>query len=232
MKLSILMPAYNEAATVATAIKRVLAVEFPCETELVVVDDGSTDDTRQVLEGIEDTRLSKLFHPFNRGKGAAVRTASRVADGDYAIIFDADLEYSPDDILKVLTPVINRDAEVVFGTRTFGGASAYSFVYVMGNKVTTFAANALFNAWLSDLHCCLKLLPLPLLWELGVESNGFGADTEIAAKLLARRVRPFEVPIGYRARTHAEGKKITWRDGLDALRILVRIRVTGNASSC
>lgn len=226
MKLSVLMPAYNEAATLAAAVKRVRSVDFPCDMELVVVDDGSTDGTRDIVAGLEAPVITRR-HEVNQGKGAAIRTAAAVATGDLAVIFDADLEYSPEDLLPMLHVLPDGEASVVFGTRTFGGASAYSFTYVMGNRLTTLAANVLFNSYITDMHCCLKLMPLSLMRELRVTSNGFGADTEITAKLLARGIRPYEVPVSYRARTHDEGKKVTWRDGVESLLILARTRAHG-----
>ncbi len=224
MKLSILVPVYDEGATLKTAIDRVLDVDYPCEVEVVVVDDGSTDGSRELLEGYRDPRLVLHVHPHNRGKGAAIRTASEHASGDYMIICDADLEYSPAEIPLLLAPVLAGDAEVVYGTRAFGSHSAYSFWYVMGNKGVTLTANVLFNAYLSDLETCFKLLPLKLYRELDVRETGFGMEAELTAKLLARGVRPFEVPITYRARSREEGKKLTWRDGIEALVILGRIR--------
>lgn len=225
MKLSILMPAYNEAATVGLAIKRVLGVCYPCEVELVVVDDGSRDNTGEVLAAIEDPRLVTGRHPVNKGKGAAVRTAAAMATGDYLVVFDADLEYSPEDLLDLLAPIQRGDAEVVYGVRTFGAATAHSFWFVIGNRVNTFTANALFNTWISDLHSCLKLMPIPLFRQLPVRENGFGLDTEITAHLLARGYCPYEVPISYRARSREEGKKLTWVDGVDATWILLRVRI-------
>jgi glycosyltransferase involved in cell wall biosynthesis len=225
MKLSILMPAYNEAATVGTAIKRVLEIHYPCEAELVVVDDGSIDDTWAVLSAIDDPRVRICEHPVNLGKGAAVRTAASLATGDYLLIFDADLEYSPDDILKLLGPVLRGDSEVVYGVRSFGSSTAHSFWFVIGNKVNTFTANFLFNTWLSDLHSCLKLMPVSLLRELPLKQRRFGFDTEVTALLLARGVRPYEVPISYKARSRDEGKKLTWADGVEATWILLRVRL-------
>jgi glycosyltransferase involved in cell wall biosynthesis len=227
MKLSVLMPAFNEGGTVAQAIKRVLDVDYPCDMELVVVDDGSADDTADVLAGMSDTRLTMLRHTVNLGKGAAVRTAADAATGDWMLIFDADLEYTANDILRVLEPVLAGDTEVVLGTRTFGGSSAHSFWFVMGNRLTTFTANLLFNSWINDLHACLKLLPLPLFRELDTNEDRFGMDTELVAKLLLRGIRPIEVSINYRARTFEEGKKISWRDGLASLKILLMIRLGG-----
>ncbi len=226
MKLSILMAAYNESARIAAAVKQVLDTEYPCEVELVVVDDGSADDTCALASAVADPRVKVARHPVNRGKGAAVKTAAGLATGDYMIIFDADLEYSPDDIVHLLQAVLHEDATVVFGARRFGSSTAHSFWYVLGNKATTFAANALFNSWISDLHTCLKMMPLELFRELPLQANGFGLDTELTAKLLARGLRPYEVPIGYKARSHEEGKKITWRDGVESLWILGRVRAT------
>jgi len=225
VKLSILMPVYNEAATIATAVKRVLDVEYPCEVELVLVDDGSTDGTRYVLDGLDHPLLTRVDHPANRGKGAAIRTAAEHATGDYMIICDADLEYAPEEIPGLLKPVFDGRAEVVYGTRSFGSHTAYSFWYVIGNKAVTFWANLLFNSWISDLETCFKLMPLPLYRSLDVRSVGFGMEAEVTGKLLRRGIRPFEVPISYQARSREQGKKLTWRDGVEALWILVKERV-------
>jgi len=225
LKLSILIPAYNEAATVGVAVKRLLDIRYPCDIELVIVNDGSVDNTMDVLSGIDDPRVVVTEHPVNRGKGAAVRTAAAMATGDYMLVFDADLEYSADDILSLLSPLQRGDAQVVYGVRTFGASTAHSFWFVIGNRVNTFTANALFNTWISDLHTCLKLLPLSLFRELPVKENGFGLDTELTAMLLARGVRPYEVPIHYKARSREEGKKLTWGDGVEATWILLRVRM-------
>jgi dolichol-phosphate hexosyltransferase len=221
LKLSILIPAYNEAATVGVAVKRLLDIRYPCDVELVIVNDGSADDTMDVLSSIDDPRVVVAEHPVNRGKGAAVRTAASLASGDYMLVFDADLEYSADDILSLLAPLQRGDAEVVYGVRTFGASTAHSFWFVIGNRVNTFTANALFNTWISDLHSCLKMLPLAMFRELPVKENGFGLDTELTAMLLARGVRPYEVPIHYKARSREEGKKLTWGDGVEATWILI-----------
>ena len=225
MKLSILIPAYNEAATVGVAVKRLLDIRYPCDIELVIVNDGSVDHTMDVLNSIDDPRVVVTEHKANRGKGAAVRTAAALATGDYMLVFDADLEYSAEDILSLLSPLQRGDAEVVYGVRTFGASTAHSFWFVIGNRVNTFTANALFNTWISDLHTCLKLLPLALFRELPVKENGFGLDTELTAMLLARGVRPYEVPIHYKARSREEGKKLTWGDGVEATWILLRVRM-------
>ena len=224
-KLSILMPVYNEQATLREALKRLLDVHFPCELEVVCVDDGSSDGTADILQAFSDHRLRVIRHPINRGKGAAIRTAINEASGDYAVMYDADLEYAPEDLPRLVEPILQGEATVVFGTRSFGSHTAYSFWYVMGNKVVTHAANILFNSWISDLETCYKMLPVKLLRELDIKQSGFGMEPEITAKLLTRGIRPYEVPISYRARSRAEGKKLTWRDGVEALWVLLRLRV-------
>jgi dolichol-phosphate hexosyltransferase len=228
MKLSVLMPVYNEAATLSSAVARVLDVEYPCDVELVLVDDGSTDGTDQVIGTLPGSVVT-YRHPVNRGKGAAVRTAAGLATGDYVIVCDADLEYTPSDIPALLRPILQGEAEVVFGTRSFGSHTAYSFWYVLGNWAVTMVANVLFNAWLSDLETCFKVMPLALYRQLDLREEGFGIEPEITAKLLKRRIRPYEVPITYRARGREEGKKLTWRDGIQALWILARIRFFARA---
>jgi glycosyltransferase involved in cell wall biosynthesis len=224
VKLSILMPVYNEEERIADALKQALAVDYPCEIELVVVDDGSRDATAEILGRLDDSRLRVITHPRNAGKGAAIRTAVNSAEGEYMVILDADLEYDPQDIPKLLDPVLDGRATVVYGNRTFGSHSAYSFWYVMGNKGVTTVANMIYNSYISDLETCFKLLPLELFRSLQIKSAGFGMEAEITGKLLRRRIRPYEVPISYRARTRDEGKKITWKDGVEALWILLRER--------
>ncbi|GIF49364.1 glycosyl transferase family 2 [Asanoa ferruginea] len=224
MKLSILMPVYNEEERIAEALKQALAVEYPCEIELVVVNDGSRDGTGAILDAADDARLRVITHPRNAGKGAAIKTAVDSAEGDYMVILDADLEYDPMDIPKLLDPVLDGRAKVVYGNRTFGSHSAYSFWYVMGNKAVTTAANVLFNSYIGDLETCFKLLPVSLYRSLEIKSKGFGMEAEVTGKLLRRKIRPYEVPISYRARGREEGKKITWKDGVEALWILTRER--------
>jgi glycosyltransferase involved in cell wall biosynthesis len=219
------MPVYNEQDRVADAVKQALDVDYPCQIELVVVDDGSRDGTAEVLGRVDDPRVRVILHPRNLGKGAAIRTAADAASGEYMVILDADLEYDPEDISKLLEPVLDGHAKVVYGNRTFGSHSSFSFWYVMGNKAVTTAANVLFNCYLGDLETCFKLMPVELYRSLDVRSRGFGMEAEVTGKLLRRRYRPYEVPISYRARTREEGKKITWRDGVEALWILTRERL-------
>jgi glycosyltransferase involved in cell wall biosynthesis len=219
------MPVYNEYKTLASAVKEVLSVDYPCDIELVVVDDGSTDGTRELYSSFEgDPRVSVHLHERNQGKGGAIRTAASVATGDYLIICDADLEYSPAQIPSLLEPVLAGDAEVVYGTRTFGSHNAFSYLYVLGNKAVTTAANVLFNCYISDLETCFKLIPAPLYRDLRVHSAGFGMEAEITGKILRIGIRPFEVPISYKARSREDGKKLTWLDGVEALWILFRER--------
>jgi dolichol-phosphate hexosyltransferase len=224
MLLSILMPVFNEEARVGEAVKQALGVDYPCDVELVVVDDGSTDGTVGLLRQIDEPRMRLVQHGRNQGKGAAIRTAAADARGDMLVILDADLEYDPRDIPKLLEPVIEGRARVVYGGRSFGGHSSFSFWYVMGNKGVTLVANVLFNSYLSDLETCFKLMPVELYRSLDVRAKGFGMEAEVTGKLLKRKIRPFEVPISYNARTREEGKKITWRDGVRAVWILGRER--------
>jgi glycosyltransferase involved in cell wall biosynthesis len=225
VKLSILMPVYNEEARLPEALKQALNVDYPCDIEMIVVDDGSEDGTRDILNRADDPRLRVVLHEHNQGKGAAIKTAVDHASGDYLIILDADLEYDPQDIPRLLVPVLDGRASVVYGNRTFGGHSSFSFWYVMGNKGVTTAANVLFNCYIGDLETCFKLMPLELYRGLQIKSKGFGMEAEVTGKLLRNGYRPYELPISYRARSREEGKKITWKDGVEALWILVRERV-------
>lgn len=227
MKLSILMPVYNEQATLQKAVDRVLAIEFQdgVEIEFVIVNDGSEDRTRQILDALEDPRIRVFHQSVNQGKGAAISRAVQEATGDYVIICDADEEYRPAEIPSLLQPVLDGEAELVYGSRTFGSHTSFSYWYVIGNKGVNLITNILFNAYLSDVETCFKLMPLSLYRSLDIKEKGFGMEAEVTAKLLARGHRPYEVPITYKARTREEGKKITVKDGFEALWILVRIRL-------
>jgi dolichol-phosphate hexosyltransferase len=226
MKLSILMPVYNEVATLQSAVKRVLDVDYPVEIELVIVDDGSTDGTRALYPqwACED-KIRIHEKPTNEGKGAAIRTGAGLADGDYVIMCDADLEYAPEEIPSLLAPVLDGQAEVVYGTRTFGSHNAYSYFYVLGNRGVTTFANVLFNRYISDLETCFKLMPLGFYRKLDIKAAGFGMEAEVTGKILRAGVRPYEVPISYKARSREAGKKLTWKDGVEAIWILARERV-------
>lgn len=227
-KLTIAVPVYNERQRVARALKELLATTFPVETEVIVVDDGSSDGTSDELAHIglpEHVRL--IRHPQNRGKGAALRTALEAATGDVFVPFDADLEYDPQDLPKLLHPLIRGETDVVYGTRAFGSHTAFSFVYVLGNKFLNLWANVLFNSYISDLETCFKMVRTPLLRSLDLRLSSFDIEAEVTAKLLRAGQRPYEVPIGYKARSRAEGKKLQWRDGVDALLVILRIRLGG-----
>jgi glycosyltransferase involved in cell wall biosynthesis len=225
--LSVLMPVYNEAATVERAISEMLAADLGTEFELIVVDDGSTDDTRDLLEAKPwPERVTLLRHDRNRGKGAAVRTGLEKARGEFTTIFDADLEYDPSDIATLLGPLQEVRANAVFGVRAFDGYTSHSFLFVLGNKLVTLVANALFNVYLRDLMTCHKAVRTDLLRALPLKEPGFGIEPEITARLLQRGERIFEVPVSYQARSDEEGKKLTALDGLRVTRTLIRCRFT------
>ena len=225
--LSILMPVYNERATVETAVQQVLEAEYPVERmEIVLVDDGSIDGTRELLRTTSWPAQVRVHeHARNLGKGAAVRTALGHARGTYATVMDADLEYDPANIARLLEPLQAGDARAVFGTRAFASHSAYSFWYVVGNKTVTLSTNLLYNSWLSDIMTCHKLMETDLFRSLRLRERGFAIEPEITARLLLAGVRIYEVPITYRARSREEGKKLTTLDGLRVLRTLLRCRV-------
>jgi glycosyltransferase involved in cell wall biosynthesis len=219
------MPVYNEEARLADALKQALSVDYPCEIELVVVDDGSRDRTREILAAQDDPRVRVILHEQNQGKGAAILTAATAAAGEYMVILDADLEYDPKDISRMMTPVLDGRTQLVYGNRTFGSHASFSFWYVMGNKTVTTTANILFNCYIGDLETCFKLMPVELYRALQIKSRGFGMEAEVTGKLLRNRFRPYEVPISYHARSRDEGKKITWMDGVEAVWILLRERL-------
>jgi Glycosyl transferase family 2 len=226
VKLSILMAAYNEEQTITQVVQAVLGVDYPCEMELIVVNDGSKDQTGRLLEEIGDPRVVVHHHPVNRGKGAAVKTAVTLASGTHIVPFDADLEYLPEDLPRLLEPIIRGRCNVVYGTRMFGVNTVHrSFRYAVGNRFMSRLANLLFDSCISDLHTCLKLIPLEMVRALTLTEDGFGLDTEITASLLRHGARPFEVPISYYSRSHAQGKKISWRDAVECIVILLRVRM-------
>lgn len=226
--LTIVMPVYNERETLRVALDRLLAVTMPIPTEILVVDDGSTDgciDT--IADLVEEGKVTLRVQNPNQGKGAALRRGIAEASGDLLTILDADLEYDPADFPALLQPILDGDARVVYGARSYGGHAAYSFWFVLGNKMLALWASFLFDAWLTDIETCLKVAPTTMWRTVDLRSDGFGIEAELTGKLLAMEERIFEVPISYRARGREEGKKIQWTDGVAALWILARIRLRG-----
>jgi glycosyltransferase involved in cell wall biosynthesis len=222
------MPAYNEAATVERALAAVLAT--PQEKEVILVDDGSTDGTREIItrlcEKHKDVRV--IFHNHNQGKGAAVRTALAAAGGDVVLIQDCDLEYDPNEYGKLLEPITNGDAEVVYGTGAFTSHTAFSFWFVIGNKLVTLATNILFNCYISDMETGYKVMPLEVARKLRLTARGFELEPQITGGLLNLGYQIYEVPVHYRARTREQGKKLAWTDGLCAIQTLLLVRLSRN----
>ena len=195
-------------------------------TEVVVVDDCSTDRTAEILAARRFRREATIVrHERNRGKGAAIRTGLGAARGDLLLIQDADLEYDPADYPRLLAPFAREDVTVVYGARSFGGHAAYSFWFVVGNRVVTLVTNLLFNTYIRDMETCYKVMRLSVWRALDLQADRFGIEPEITGKLLRSGHRIFEVPISYHARSRAEGKKLTWRDGVEAVLVLVRMRL-------
>jgi glycosyltransferase involved in cell wall biosynthesis len=225
-KLSVIVPVYNERNTVVEVLRRMRAVELPdgIDREIIVVDDGSTDGTRDVLNQLSDSTVRIILHEHNRGKGAAVRTGIEVASGDYVLIQDADLEYDPEDWPKLVAPVMRGRARVVYGSRFTGERRNMLFLHWIGNRMLSFVTNVLYNTTLSDMETCYKLVDRSLLLDLELRCNRFDIEPEITAKILKRRIRIYEVPISYTGREFDEGKKITWRDGFAALWTLAKFR--------
>jgi dolichol-phosphate hexosyltransferase len=223
--LSILMPVYNERERVERAISEVLATELPDEFELIVVDDGSTDGTLEILRGGEwGDRVRLIEHAQNQGKGAAIRTALEQARGELAAIFDADLEYDPADLGLLMPPLLDGRTNASFGVRVFDGYTSHSFLFVLGNKGVTLACNLLFNVYLHDIMTCHKMVRTDLFRSLPLHAAGFAIEPEITARLLQRGERIYEVPVHYRARSNDEGKKLTAVDGFRVIGTLLRCR--------
>jgi glycosyltransferase involved in cell wall biosynthesis len=223
--LSVLMPALNEGRTISQVLDAVLA--SPVDLELILVDDGSTDRTWELMEAsaASDPRVRAYRHHANQGKGAAIRTALRHARGAVVLIQDADLEYDPADYPRLLEPIQSGKATIVYGSRAFSSHTAYSYWYVMGNRLVTLATNVIYNCYLSDMETGYKVLPREVALSLDLQARGFELEAEVTAKLLRSGYRIYEVPISYAARSRAEGKKLTAMDGVRAVRALARYRV-------
>ena len=225
--LTIVMPAYNEQATLRSAVQRLLKTDIPVPYELLIVDDGSTDDCLDTVADLVDGKQVRAIScDTNRGKGAAVRLGLEQAGGEIATILDADLEYDPSDYKELMEPLLAGDANVVYGTRSFGAHTAFSFWYVLGNKALGWWASFLFNTWLSDVETCFKMARTDLWRSLDIREHGFGIEAEVTGKFLRSGERIYEIPIGYKARTREEGKKLDWTDGVQALWILLRVRLS------
>jgi dolichol-phosphate hexosyltransferase len=225
--LSIIMPVFNERATIAAAIADATETDLPVESrQLVIVDDGSTDGTREWLASTAlPENVEVVLHPVNRGKGAALKTGLEHATGTYSAILDADLEYAAADLAPLLAPLLAGEAAVVFGSRAFTSQSSFSFWYVVGNKGVTFATNVIYNCWISDVMTCHKAMRTDLFRSLRLRERGFAIEPEIAARVLRAGERIYEVPVSYKARSREAGKKLTTADGLCVLRTLVRCRI-------
>jgi glycosyltransferase involved in cell wall biosynthesis len=220
--LSVVIPVYNERDYVLEIIQRVKDVGLA--HEIILVDDFSSDGTRDVLSGIEDSLVKVFFHSHNQGKGAALRTGFGKTSGDIVIIQDADLEYDPLEFPKLLKPILDGKAEVVYGSR-FAGGDAHRVAYfwhMMGNKFLTFLSNMCSNLTLTDMETCYKAFTRNVLDQLSVEENRFGFEPEFTAKVAKLGVRVYEVGISYSGRSYKEGKKINWKDGFSALRCILK----------
>jgi glycosyltransferase involved in cell wall biosynthesis len=224
--LSVIVPVFNERVTVAEVIRRIRAVEVPVDVEVIVVDDGSSDGTDKVLTALGDSTVRVLTHPVNRGKGAAIRTGMASARGDLLLIQDADLEYDPADWPRLLEPILRGKARVVYGSRFTGERKNMMPLHWMGNRFLSLVTNLLYSSTMSDMETCYKLFDRRVLEGITVESDKFDFEPEITAKVLRRGFRIYEVPISYAGREASEGKKITWRDGMGALRALIKYRFT------
>jgi len=225
-KLSVIVPIYNERNTVVEVLRRMRAVDLPdgIEREIIVVDDGSTDGTREVLRQLADSTVRIVLHEVNRGKGAALRTGFTHATGEYILVQDADLEYDPEDWPKLLNPVLRGRARVVYGSRFTGERRNMLLLHWIGNRFLSMTTNVLYNTTLSDMETCYKLIDRTLVEEMNLQASRFDIEAEITAKILRRGVRIYEVPISYSGREFEEGKKITWRDGFSALYTLIKYR--------
>ncbi|OGS01453.1 MAG: glycosyl transferase [Elusimicrobia bacterium RIFCSPLOWO2_12_FULL_59_9] len=225
MKLSILIPVYNERDTLGEILRRVRAVPLPVEREIVVVDDGSDDGSRELLEQLRGPDLRILSHAANCGKGRAIRTGLTAVTGDFVIIQDADLEYDPQDYMLLLQPLLDRRADVVYGSRFLGGPHrVLLFWHYVGNKAFTLLTNILYNINLNDMGTCYKVFRADVLKDMVLRSDRFGFEAEVTAKICKRHHRIYEVPVSYSGRTYEEGKKITWKDGFSYLWCLLRYR--------
>jgi glycosyltransferase involved in cell wall biosynthesis len=221
--LSVVMAAFNERDTIDEIVRRVLAV--PLRIELIIVDDASRDGTRERLQELQrELGFTLVIQPENRGKGAALRAGFERVTGDIVIIQDADLEYSPEEYPSLIELICLGRADVVYGSRFLGRHRVFLFTHYMGNRLLTMVTNVLYNTILTDMETCFKVMRIEVLRSMTLESNRFGIEPELTAKIFKRRYRVYEVPITYDGRGYDEGKKITWRDGMVALWVLLKYR--------
>ena len=222
--LSVVMPVYNERTTIDEILRRVVAV--PVRKEVIVVDDGSTDGTGQILDALKGELGFTLLRQANAGKGAALRRGFAAVTGDLVVIQDADLEYSPEEFPDLLELICQGKADVVFGSRFLGRHRVFLFTHYLGNRVVTLATNLLYNTMLTDMETCYKMMRVEVLRSMTLRSNGFGIEPELTAKIFKRGFRVYEIPITYAGRGYNEGKKITWTAGFVALWVLLKYRFT------
>ena len=223
--LSVVMPAYNERDTIEEIVRRVLAV--PLRIELVVIDDASTDGTRDILQTLASALSFKLLlQPHNRGKGAALARGFAEATGDIVVIQDADLEYSPEEYPELIELICTGRADVVYGSRFIGRHRVFLFTHFLGNRLLTGLTNMLYNTMLTDMETCFKAMRIDVLRSMTLRSKRFGIEPELTAKIFKRGYRVYEVPITYDGRGYEEGKKITWKDGVVAVWTLLKYRFT------
>jgi glycosyltransferase involved in cell wall biosynthesis len=223
--LTVVMPVFNERDTIDEIIRRVLAVKM--RIELIVVDDVSTDGTSDVLEALQkELGFTLVKQPKNGGKGSALRRGFAAVTGDMMIIQDADLEYSPEEYPLLTSLITSGRADVVFGSRFLGTHRVFLLTHYLGNRLLTFITNVLYNTMLTDMETCYKVMRTDVLRSMTLHSNGFGIEPEMTAKIFKRKYRVYEVPISYDGRGYDEGKKITWRDGVVALMVLLKYRFT------
>jgi glycosyltransferase involved in cell wall biosynthesis len=223
VKLSVIVPVYNEIRTVDEILRRIKAVGLP--KEIIVVDDGSSDGTREFLRNMDkEENLTVLYHDRNRGKGAALRTGFEAAGGDIIIIQDADLEYSPEEYPQLVRLIVDGDADVVYGSRFLGPHRAFLFFHYLGNKLLNLVTNALFNTMLTDMETGFKVFRRELLEHISIKSDDFRVEPELTAKFFKLGCKVYEIPITYQGRGYEEGKKISWRDGIKALTALFWFR--------
>jgi glycosyltransferase involved in cell wall biosynthesis len=228
VRVSFLVPAYNEARTLRELIERVEAL--PLDKQIIVVDDGSTDETPRILDELRrDGHDLHVVRQAHRGKGAAIRAAIPHIDGEIAVIQDADLEYDPADVPALIEPIERGVADVVYGSRLSGGRPqrAYLFWHLVGNRFLSLLTNVLYNTTLSDMETGYKAFRTEVLRSLDLRHDDFGIEPELTGKVCKRRLRIYELPIAYYGRTYAEGKKITWRDGFKAIAVLFEVRLRG-----